>query len=181
MYYDWPVGFHVGLSLADFWRLEEHKLGETSFTHFADGSAHKNRMQGNDFVQSLMYARGVTCFSCHDPHGTENQAMLREAGNAMCLTCHGPNTACRQHRAAHASRGRQHGQCLRGLSYAGNCRDSRRRESPQPYISFRLAGADRNAEDSKRVRSLSHGQDDRLGDGGAPRLERSLALAFTVR
>jgi predicted CXXCH cytochrome family protein len=137
---------------ADFWRLEEHKLGETSFTHFADGSAHKNRMQGNDFVQSLMYALGVTCFSCHDPHGTENQAILREAGNAMCLTCPRPQdtewAACRQHRAAHAPRGRQR---LRGLSYADNCRDSRRRESPQPYISFRLAGADRNAEDSKRV------------------------------
>jgi mono/diheme cytochrome c family protein len=27
-YYDWPVGFHVGLNLADFWQLEEHKLGE---------------------------------------------------------------------------------------------------------------------------------------------------------
>ena len=99
-YYDWPVGFHVGLNLADFWQLEEHKLGETSFTHFADGTAHKNRMQGNDFVQSLMYARGVTCFGCHDPHGTENQAMLREPGNAMCLTCHGPNTQNGPHAAS---------------------------------------------------------------------------------
>ena len=51
-YYDWPVGFHVGLNLADFWQLEEHKLGETSFTHFPDGTAHKNRMQGNDFVRA---------------------------------------------------------------------------------------------------------------------------------
>ncbi len=32
-YYDWPVGFHAGLNLADYWDLEEHKLGETSFTH----------------------------------------------------------------------------------------------------------------------------------------------------
>ena len=31
-------------------KLEEHKLGETTFTHFADGTGHKNRMQGNDFV-----------------------------------------------------------------------------------------------------------------------------------
>src|ERR1700744_3185429 len=53
-YYDWPVGFDVGLNLADFWRLEEHKLGDTTFTHYADGTAHKNRMQGNDFVGSLM-------------------------------------------------------------------------------------------------------------------------------
>ena len=90
--YDWPVGYHVGLNLADFWRLEEHKLGETTFTHFADGTGHKNRMQGNDFVQSLMYARGVSCFSCHDPHGSDNNAMLRRPVNEMCLSCHGPNT-----------------------------------------------------------------------------------------
>ncbi len=91
-YYDWPVGFRIGLSLHDFWKLEEHKLGETTFTHFADGTAHKNRMQGNDFVNSLMYTRGVTCFSCHDPHGSENDAMLRQPGNALCLACHGPNS-----------------------------------------------------------------------------------------
>ena len=75
-YYDWPVGFQQGRNLKDFWELEEHKLGETTFTHFADGTAHKNRMQGNDFVQSVMYRRGVTCFSCHDVHGTGNNADL---------------------------------------------------------------------------------------------------------
>jgi predicted CXXCH cytochrome family protein len=92
-YYDWPVGFDVGLKLADFWKLEAHTLGETSFTHFADGTAHKNRMQGNDFVQSLMYTRGVTCFSCHDVHGTQNEAVLWKPAKAICLDCHGPNTA----------------------------------------------------------------------------------------
>jgi predicted CXXCH cytochrome family protein len=91
-YYDWPVGYHAGLKLSDFWRLEDHKLGEMTFTHFPDGTAHKNRMQGNDFVQSLMYARGVTCFSCHDPHGSENDAMLRKPITEVCLSCHGPNT-----------------------------------------------------------------------------------------
>jgi predicted CXXCH cytochrome family protein len=51
-------------------------------------------MQGNDFVQSLMYTRGVTCFSCHDPHGTPNQAILRKPVADLCQTCHvagGPN------------------------------------------------------------------------------------------
>ncbi len=62
-YYDWPVGYRVGLNLSDYWNLEEHTLGQTSFTHYADGTARKNRMQGNDFVQSVMYRRGVTCFS----------------------------------------------------------------------------------------------------------------------
>ena len=91
-YYDWPVGFHMGLNLADFWRLESYRLGETSFTHFPDATAHKNRMQGNDFVQSLMYNRGVVCFSCHDVHGTGNAAQLRESPGEMCFSCHGPNT-----------------------------------------------------------------------------------------
>jgi predicted CXXCH cytochrome family protein len=92
-YYDWPVGFHVGVNkLSEFWTLEEHKLGDTTFTHFADGTAHKNRMQGNDFVQSLMYSRGVTCFSCHDVHGTEHDAVLRKPANSICLDCHGPNS-----------------------------------------------------------------------------------------
>ena len=64
-------------------------------------------MQGNDFVDSLMYARGVTCFSCHDPHGTENVAMVRKPGNALCLDCHGPNAQAGPHapssRGAHPS------------------------------------------------------------------------------
>jgi predicted CXXCH cytochrome family protein len=91
-YYDWPVGFHMGKQLVDFWKLEPHKLGDLSFTHFPDGTSHKNRMQGNDFIQSLMYARGVTCASCHDPHGSENNAMLIKPVGEVCLTCHGPNT-----------------------------------------------------------------------------------------
>ncbi|HYM09874.1 MAG TPA: cytochrome c3 family protein [Bryobacterales bacterium] len=99
-YYDWPVGFRVGLRLSDFWDLEEHKLGEASFTHFADGTAHKNRMQGNDFVQSVMYTRGVTCFSCHDAHGTENNALLLKPATVMCLECHGPSSPNGPHAAS---------------------------------------------------------------------------------
>lgn len=91
-YYDWPVGYDIGKKLSDFWKLEEHRLGEQTFTHFADGTAHKNRMQGNDYVQSLMYTRGVTCFSCHDPHGNDNDAILRKPINEVCSSCHGPNS-----------------------------------------------------------------------------------------
>jgi len=91
-YYDWPVGYHVGLNLRDYWQLEGHTLGQLSFTHFPDGTAHKNRMQGNDFVQSVMYRRGVTCFDCHDVHGTENYAQLRKPANQLCLDCHGPGS-----------------------------------------------------------------------------------------
>lgn len=90
--YDWPVGYRVGLRLQDYWKLEPHTLGEATFTHYADGTAHKNRMQGNDFVQSIMYRRGVTCASCHDAHGTENAAQLRKPAAMICLDCHGPRS-----------------------------------------------------------------------------------------
>ena len=91
-YYDWPVGYEPGKDLKDYWQLEDHKAGETTFTHFADGTAHKNRMQGNDFVQSAMYTHGVACFSCHDVHGTANNADLIKPASVMCLTCHGPSS-----------------------------------------------------------------------------------------
>ena len=38
------------------------------------------------FVQSAMYAAGVTCSDCHDPHSTR----LRAEGNALCGRCHEP-------------------------------------------------------------------------------------------
>ena len=97
--FHWPVGFQVGRRLADFWRLEPHALGQTGGLHFADGSGRENRMQGNDYVQSLMYRRGVTCFSCHDPHGTSNNADLVKSARLVCLTCHGPSSPNGPHAA----------------------------------------------------------------------------------
>jgi predicted CXXCH cytochrome family protein len=91
-YYDWPVGYDVTKRLSDYWKLEDHRLGEISFTHFADGTAHKNRMQGNDYVLSRMYTHGVTCWTCHDAHGTDQPAVLRKPADELCLDCHGPTS-----------------------------------------------------------------------------------------
>jgi predicted CXXCH cytochrome family protein len=90
VYYDWPVGYQPGDRLSDVWMLEEHHLGKETFTHWPDGSAHKNRMQGNDFVQSQMAAKGVRCYACHDVHGTKYEAVLRRPGDEVCWQCHGP-------------------------------------------------------------------------------------------
>lgn len=92
VYYDWAVGYQPGDGLSDYVRLQPHKLGTTNFFYWADGSAHKNREQGNDFVQSVMYTHGVTCFACHDPHGTDNNDLLVKPANELCLTCHGPHS-----------------------------------------------------------------------------------------
>jgi len=87
-YYDWPVGYEPGKRLADYWKLEELRPGATNFYQFADLSAHKNRMQGNDFVQSNMYHRAIRCFDCHDVHTSQNTASVIKRGNLLCLDCH---------------------------------------------------------------------------------------------
>ena len=115
--YDWPVGYRVGLRLADYWKLDETTLGQTNFLYFADGTAHKNRMQGNDFVQSVMYRHGVTCSTCHDVHGTDNYAQLREPADKLCLDCHGPGSPNGPHEATpelhtHHKAGSAGSQCI---------------------------------------------------------------------
>jgi len=90
-YYDWPVGYLPGKRLSDFWRLEELKPGVTDFFQFADLTAHKNRMQGNDFAQSVMYHRDIRCFDCHQVHNPQNPSNLAAVGNALCLNCHTPD------------------------------------------------------------------------------------------
>ncbi len=90
-YYDWPVGFTAGMRLADFWQLESLKPGTTDFYQYADLTAHKNRMQGNDFLQSTMYHRQMRCFDCHQVHSNQNESNLGQPGNALCLECHNKN------------------------------------------------------------------------------------------
>jgi predicted CXXCH cytochrome family protein len=90
-YYDWPVGYVAGMRLADFWQLENLKPGVTDFYQYADLTAHKNRMQGNDFVQSTMYHRQMRCFDCHQVHSNQNESNLNLPGNALCLECHNKN------------------------------------------------------------------------------------------
>jgi predicted CXXCH cytochrome family protein len=87
-HYDWPVGFTAGDRLSDFWRLEVLKPGTTDFYQYADMTAHKNRMQGNDFIQSTMYHRELRCFDCHNVHSNANESNLKAVGNALCLRCH---------------------------------------------------------------------------------------------
>ncbi|WP_198152240.1 cytochrome c3 family protein [Granulicella tundricola] len=86
-YYDWPVGYLPGARLVDYWKLEELKPGVTGFYQYADLTAHKNRMQGNDFVQSNMYHREIRCSDCHQVH-SNTVSNLRMPSNALCLGCH---------------------------------------------------------------------------------------------
>jgi predicted CXXCH cytochrome family protein len=55
--------------------------------YYADGQMRDEVYNYGSFKQSKMFAAGVTCSDCHDPHA----AKLRVAGDALCLHCHAPD------------------------------------------------------------------------------------------
>lgn len=54
--------------------------------YFPDGQIREEVYVYGSFLQSRMYAKGVTCMNCHDPHA----AQLIAKGNAVCTQCHSP-------------------------------------------------------------------------------------------
>jgi predicted CXXCH cytochrome family protein len=52
--------------------------------YFADGQIDDEVFVFGSFLQSKMYAAGVTCTDCHNPHSTQ----LKATGNALCQQCH---------------------------------------------------------------------------------------------
>jgi tetratricopeptide (TPR) repeat protein len=67
--------------------------------YFADGQQRDEVYSWGSFLQSRMYAKGVTCSDCHEPHAGK----LRAEGGALCATCHAPDTyaaASHHHHAA---------------------------------------------------------------------------------
>lgn len=52
--------------------------------YYADGQQRDEVYGWGSFLQSRMYAKGVTCGDCHEPHSGE----LRAQGDALCASCH---------------------------------------------------------------------------------------------
>jgi predicted CXXCH cytochrome family protein len=67
----------------------------------ADGQMRDEVYDYGSFKQSKMFAAGVTCGDCHEPHG----AKLRAPGDGVCLQCHAADkyAAVSHHRHAAAS------------------------------------------------------------------------------
>ncbi|MBY0364114.1 MAG: hypothetical protein K2X45_19580 [Phreatobacter sp.] len=90
---------------SEHWRpgqpvLETHRpslLSEGLFD--ADGQMRDEVFNDQTFRQSLMYARGVVCSDCHDPHS----AKLRAPGSAVCGQCHLPDRFGTTAHSGHAS------------------------------------------------------------------------------
>jgi predicted CXXCH cytochrome family protein len=55
--------------------------------YHADGQMLDEVYNYGSFKQSKMFAAGVTCSDCHEPHA----AKLRASGDGLCLQCHAPD------------------------------------------------------------------------------------------
>lgn len=71
-----------GTPFQDAYRLSLLRPG----LYHSDGSIHDEVYVYGSFLQSKMYARGVRCSNCHDPHA----AKLKSEGNGVCMQCHSP-------------------------------------------------------------------------------------------
>jgi len=68
---------------------ETHRISLLDRRYFhADGQMRDDEEVYNyaPFMQSRMFARGVTCSDCHDPHS----AALKAPGDSVCAQCHAP-------------------------------------------------------------------------------------------
>ncbi len=54
--------------------------------YFPDGQIQEEDYEYGSFIQSRMFAAGVTCSNCHEPHSLK----LRASGNQVCAQCHRP-------------------------------------------------------------------------------------------
>ena len=77
-------GHAIGRPLLDAFRPTLLDPG----AYHADGRIEGEVYNYGSFLQSKMYAAGVTCSNCHEPHGLK----LRADGNAVCGQCHRPAT-----------------------------------------------------------------------------------------
>lgn len=71
-----------GTPYHDAYRLSLLRQG----LYHADGQIQDEVYVYGSFLQSKMYANGVRCTNCHEPHSGE----LKAEGNAVCTQCHSP-------------------------------------------------------------------------------------------
>lgn len=84
---DYPIGFEPGMSLVKYKKSMPYQPGVNDAKFYGNGVGVKNRMQGNEYVQSTMYKHGITCMNCHDPHTLDNTAQSPR-GDELCMSCH---------------------------------------------------------------------------------------------
>lgn len=89
--FGYPNTYKVGDELSFHYVQVTPEKNKNRF--WPDGSSKSHHQQFTDFRKSVMFSKGVKCWSCHDPHKpSEGNAWgLRLTGNALCMSCHGAN------------------------------------------------------------------------------------------
>ena len=106
--------------------------------YFADGKIQDEVYVYDSFLQSKMYAEGVTCTDCHNPHTLKR----RSEGDKVCYTCHTEEkyTATEHHKHQKDSTGASCVSChMPARTYMGV--DSRNDHSfrvPRPDVSVEM-------------------------------------------
>jgi tetratricopeptide (TPR) repeat protein len=68
----------------DFFDHHQLTIPDETDLFYPDGQIRDEDYEYTAFLGSKMYAAGVRCVNCHEPH----TAKVRVVGNYMCLTCH---------------------------------------------------------------------------------------------
>jgi len=106
--------------------------------YFADGQIQGEVYVYGSFLQSKMFAEGVQCTDCHNPHTLQLKQPL--TNNTLCMTCHEPRYNTPEHHFHEANT--EASQCINchmtGRTYMGN--DYRRDHS------FRVPRPDQSAQ-----------------------------------
>jgi predicted CXXCH cytochrome family protein len=90
-------GFLAGDPLLDSFEPELLRPGR----FHADGQVEGEVYEWASFSQSRMFASGVRCSDCHEPHSAE----LYAPGNALCVRCHDPSRFDQESHSHHAGTG----------------------------------------------------------------------------
>jgi hypothetical protein len=78
-YYDWPVGYTVGMKLQDHRKLEEStSVRQPTFCITRTAQRIKTGCRAMISFKASCIPAAITCFDSHDVHGTENHAQLRK-------------------------------------------------------------------------------------------------------
>lgn len=92
---DYPKGYEPGKALSEY-KMKAPFDHNDSGEFYGNGVGKKNRTQGNEFVQSMMYKHGITCINCHDPHKLDDTAE-HPRGDKVCMQCHSFGSAIGPH------------------------------------------------------------------------------------
>ena len=149
------------------WLSDTHRVAPLSRgLYHADGQMLDEVYNYGSFKQSRMFAAGVTCSDCHEPHG----AALRLPGDGVCLQCHAPDkfASATHHRHEGVDPPLACADChMPARTYMVIDRQTR---SQFPHPAARFIGTARHPE---RLYRLPYRQIGRLGGGGRRALARS--------